>query len=106
MSLMQLMNKTVTIRRQVNTPDGMGGFETICTEIGQTVARISPTSSHTRAQYNQIGVAASHMVVAPSGADVCEGDQLIYGTRVLKINGITDPSEAGHHLELVCEEVR
>lgn len=100
------MNKNLIVQRKTEVPDGMGGFEASWVNIGYTAARISPTSAATRAQYNQLGIGASHTVFVPPRANVHEGDRLVYGSRVLKVNGITDPSEARHHLELVCEEVR
>jgi len=94
----------ITIQRKTRTPDGMGGWNTVSATVASTVARISPVSAKDRVQYEQLQYPVTHKVYVPGGTDVKPGDEVVLGTRKFSVKGVTNPSEVGHHLEVLCEE--
>lgn len=106
MSFATLLMHPVTVYRQTMAPDGKGGFTETWKETADYFARIAPASANTRVQYSKLGVSISHTVFALPSADIREGDRIHYGSRVFKVNGVTNPHEMNHHLEISCEEVK
>ena len=105
MSLLQLLDRTVTIRRKTRVSDGMGGFKESWTDVGTSAARISPVSAKDRIQYEQLQYPVTHKVYLPGTADIRAGDQIVLGSRLFAVQGKTNPSEEGHHFEVLCEEL-
>ncbi|HHV79087.1 MAG TPA: phage head closure protein [Firmicutes bacterium] len=104
MSLRQLLNQTVSIQRKERSPDGMGGWISDWVTVITTVARISPVSAKERIQYEQLQYPVTHKVYMLGSANVKPGDQIVFGARRFSVKGVTNPSEMGHHLEVLCEE--
>lgn len=108
MSIDALFDRTVVIERTGNRiSDGMGGFTTgPPILIPDLPVRISPLSARDRVLYQQYQYPVTHKVFAPGEAGVSPGEALVLddGRRLL-VHGVLNPSEAGHHLELLCEEI-
>jgi head-tail adaptor len=108
MSIEALFDRTVSIERQGSkVSDGMGGFISGPPIVVPNVpVRISPLSARDRVLYQQYQYPVTHKVFAPGEAGVSPGEALILddGRRLL-VHGVLNPSEAGHHLELLCEEI-
>lgn len=106
MSFANLLLHPISVQREKLAPDGKGGFNKTWEPVADYFARIVPASANTRVQYSKLGVSISHTVFALPSADIREGDRIHYGSRVFKVNGVTNPHEMNHHLEISCEEVK
>lgn len=105
MSFNQMLNKVLIIERKKPTPDGAGGETLAWVAIGTTKAMVSPASLNSVVKYQAMGVNISHTVYLPPTAEVIDGDRFLYGARRLYVKGgPKNPAEAGHHLEVQCEE--
>ena len=102
-----LLNHTFTILRRERTSDGQGGWAITYTLLGSAEGRMRPASSTERevaaAEQRQI----SHVLyVAAGGTDIARGDLVTGGGITVDIQGVREPSQAGHHLEIDCLEVQ
>lgn len=95
----------VAIQRRTRIPDGAGSWTEDWTAVAATVARVSPISARDRLQYAQMEYPVTHKVYLPGSADVRPEDRIVLGGRTLAVKGVVNPSELGHHLEVLCEEL-
>lgn len=102
-----LLNHTFTIMRRERTSDGQGGWTITYVEIGSAEGRIRPASSGEREVAAQEQRQISHVLyVAAGGTDIARGDLVIGGQLTVDVQGIREPSQAGHHLEIDCLETQ
>lgn len=101
-----LLNNTFSISRSRRTPDGRGGWAVDYVEIGTARGRIRPASSSERESAAQEQRLITHVLYLPAGTDVARGDRVTLGALVVDVEGIREPSRAGHHLEIDCREVQ
>lgn len=105
MSIRRLLDKTVTVRRlRADLPDGQGGYRFTEAEQWTAPARISPVSAREQVQYQQQQFPVTHRLYFLGSAGVRPGDEVGYGGRTFHVAGVVNPSEAGHHLEVLAEE--
>jgi SPP1 family predicted phage head-tail adaptor len=101
-----LLNHTFTIMRRGRTSDGQGGWTITYADIGNAEGRIRPASSAERevaaAEQRQI----SHVLYVVDGTDIARGDLVIGGGITVDVQGVREPSQAGHHLEIDCMETQ
>lgn len=99
-----LLNNTFTVSRRLRVSDGQGGWPIAYVTIGTVEGRIRPTSSNERvvaaAEEQQI----SHVLYVAHGSDVVRGDLVECGDLAVEVLGVREPSLAGKHLEIDCQE--
>jgi head-tail adaptor len=108
-----LLNNTFTISRRTRTADGQGGWSIEYTAVDEASGRIRPATGTERevaaAEEQQI----SHVLYLAADTDIERGDRVACGTGsgdpaarelVVDVQGIREPSLAGHHLEVDCLE--
>lgn len=99
-----LLNNDFLVFRRERTSDGQGGWPYVPTQIGEVRGRIRPASSQERVEARQEGREITHVFYAVSGVDVARGDTLITDGLLVEVEGVREPSTAGHHLEVDCRE--
>lgn len=99
-----LYRHMVSIIRQQKVADALGGWTEQLVTVGIFWAAIAPVSAERRLRYMQLQARVTHSVFIRGKADVRAGDVVNFGTRKLRVQGVINPAETGHHLELVCEE--
>jgi len=101
-----LLNHTFTIWRRERTSDGQGGWAITYALLGSAEGRMRPASSAERevaaAEQRQI----SHVLYVVDGTDIARGDLVVGGGLTVDIQGVREPSQAGHHLEIDCLEMQ
>ena len=100
------LNHTFTIMRRERTSDGQGGWPILYGDSWSAEGRMRPASSAERevaaAEQRQI----SHVLYVVAGTDIARGDLVIGGGIMVDIQGVREPSQAEHHLEIDCMETQ
>ena len=78
---------TATRTRQVETPDGMGGYSTT-SSTASYACRIAPTSGRELEIAARLTSAVAFTVTLPHDADVTASDELVVSGRTLKIMAV------------------
>ncbi|MCB9135160.1 MAG: phage head closure protein [Anaerolineales bacterium] len=99
-----LMNHDFFVFRRERTSDGQGGWSFVPTQIGEVQGRIRPATSQERVEARQEGREITHVFYAVAGTDVARGDTLVTDGLLVEVEGVREPSKAGHHLEVDCRE--
>jgi SPP1 family predicted phage head-tail adaptor len=101
-----LLNNWFVISRQEKMSDGQGGWLTSYVSIGIVRGRIRPASSSERqvAQENQRQI--THVLYVLPKTDIARGDLVTCDGLAVDVQGVRDPSFAGHHLEVDCVETQ
>jgi len=101
-----LLNQTFTQSRIVRTSGGSGKWPESLTELGTVLGRLRPASSTERevaaAEQRQI----SHVLYTLADVDIQRGDEMEGDGVIVAVQGVREPSRAGHHLEIDCLEVQ
>ncbi len=104
-----LYNQTLTLQSVTETADSQGGVTSVWADVGNFRGRISPLSSAERLAQNKVGQFTSHWVYCDpmivTTANRIKYDYSTTGTAYFEILGITNPSEAYHHLEINAREL-
>jgi SPP1 family predicted phage head-tail adaptor len=85
-------------------PDGAGGSTLVWGAVATLSADVVPLKAEEREVGEGLADVVSHRIVIRQRDDVAAGDRFRLGTRVFRINGITDPEEDGRYLVCLCEE--
>ena len=102
-----LLNRNFFVFRRERAADGQGGWPfDFVQQPGTVRGRIRPASSAERERAGQERRDITHVFYAVSGADVARGDRLVTDGLVVDVEGVREPSRAGHHLEVDCREVQ
>lgn len=99
-----LYNNTLTLQSLTETDDGQGGVTTSWGGDSLFKARISPITSQERMLQNKAMQTTTHRIYCDNMA-VTTKDRIKWGDVYFEIIGITNPSEAYHHLEIDCREM-
>lgn len=99
-----LLNHTFAAYRRDRIADGQGGWSIVWTDLGTLPGRIRPASSTERDVAQQEGREITHVFYCRVGTGIERGDRLEYGDLVVDVQGVRQPSLAGHHLEVDCLE--
>jgi SPP1 family predicted phage head-tail adaptor len=99
-----LFNNTLTLQTLAETADGQGGTTSVWTDAGSFRARISSLSAQERLIQNKTTAVSTHKIFCDS-MTVTTADRIKWGDVYFQITGITNPSEAYHHLELLVTEI-
>ncbi len=105
-SIRPLLNHTFTLYRPEREPDGQGGWRQALVEVGELCGRLRPASGAERTVAAQEQRQISHVLYVEGGADVRRGDVVVGAGVEVLVQGVREPSRAGHHLEIDCLEVQ
>jgi SPP1 family predicted phage head-tail adaptor len=108
-----LRNSAFEQSRLSRVSDGQGGWARAYVDLGEVAGRIRPASAQEREVALQEQRHITHVLYVEAGEDIERGDRLEYiagdSDRVgllFEIQGVREPSIAGHHLEIDCLEVQ
>jgi SPP1 family predicted phage head-tail adaptor len=90
------------VRRR--TSDGQGGWAIDYVSLAPVQGRMRPASSTERERAAQENHQITHIFYCLAGESVARGDRLGYGGLLVDVVGVREPSLAGEHLEIDCEE--
>ena len=99
-----LLNQTLTLQVFTETTDSQGGVTTTWADSGNFRARISPITAQERMLQNKNTMTTTHRIYCDV-MDVTPKDRITWGSYLFEIIGITNPSEAYHHLEIDVREI-
>ena len=99
-----LYNNILTLQTLTETADGVGGVTTAWEDIGSFKGRISPLSAQERLQQDKTVMGTTHRIYCDN-MNVSPKNRIRWGTYYFEIIGITNPSEAYHHLEIDAREI-
>jgi head-tail adaptor len=98
----RLLNASADVYRDVRTPDGMGGFTTVWTNIATVPARFAQSTAIERVLGGQSGESQTHTVYLIPGTDVQRGDRLHRGSDEFLVLSVSEPSMPGTYLAASC----
>jgi SPP1 family predicted phage head-tail adaptor len=101
-----LLNNWFMISRRERTSDGQGGWEITYMAIGLVRGRIRPASSSEQQVAQEQQRQITHVLYVLPGTDIERGDLMTCEGLAVDVQGVRDPSQAGHHLEVDCVEVQ
>lgn len=101
-----LFNHTFAISRTTRASDGQGGWAEVVDSSWEVLGRMRPASSAERQVAAQEQRHLSHVLYLLAGTDVARGDLVSGGGVTVLVRGVREPSQAGHHLEVDCQEVQ
>lgn len=93
-----------TISRRRRTPNGQGGWQIDYVDIGTVRGRIRPATSREREEAARRQRDITHVLYVFTAEDIVRGDRVSLAGFVVNVEGIREPSKAGHHLEIDCLE--
>lgn len=103
-NLAKRLKHRVTLRREQNTPDGMGGIIEGWTDVATLWAGVEPRRARELVEAEGITNEVTHVVIIRHRSDVGPDDSIRYQSRDFKILSIVNPEESNRYLELVCQE--
>ncbi len=101
-----LLNNDFLVSRPVRISNGQGGWAVAYTPIGTVRGRMRPASGSERDVADQLGRAISHVWYVVAGEDVQRDDLVELDELRVIVQGVKEPSEADHHLEIDCLEIQ
>ena len=102
-----LLNRDYTIYPKVRTSDGQGGWTESYEPVGTAVrGRMRPVSGSERESASQYGRDITHVLYVPATVDIRRGDLVAGGGITVEVQGVREPSQAGHHFEVDCLETQ
>ncbi len=99
-----LLNHTLTLQVFTETADGMGGVATSWASSGTFRGRVSPLTSQERLIQDKTTNTTTHKIYCDN-MTISPKDRIQWGSYYFEITGITNPSEAFHHLEISVREI-
>jgi SPP1 family predicted phage head-tail adaptor len=99
------MDRRVGIQSEAKTADGQGGWTSAWSTDAEVWAYVRPLKGYERMQAMHLKSPTTHKVTIRYRDGVTAAQRLLYGSRVLHINGVVNPDEANRFLELLCVEV-
>jgi len=99
-----LLNHEFAVERRARVGDGQGGWTITYISIGTVWGRMRPATANERVRADAEEEQISHVLYVRADEDIARGDRVTYGTLVVEVLGIREPSEAGHHWEIDCLE--
>lgn len=99
----------VTIQRLVETRDAFGQMVESWTDVGTFYADLHHLNGREVTNAMQLKPEATHMVgmryVEPNGSPIRPADQILYKTRVFKIQDVDNVDELNREYKILCTEV-
>lgn len=72
------LDQRVTLRRQVRTPDEMGGDTVAWTDIDEVWAKVRPMTGNERQHSDRVNLQANYVIVIRHRDDVTERDIVVW----------------------------
>jgi head-tail adaptor len=104
--LESLLNADYIVFRQQRQSDGQGGWLMSYAELGAVRGRLRPVSSRERETAALEQRQISHVFYCLAGTDIARGDMIEGNGLVVVVQGVREPSQAGHHYEVDCLELQ
>lgn len=101
-----LFNTTFTVSVKARTSDGRGGWAVSWKEAGSVVGRMRPASAAERLMAAQRQATLSHVLYVSAEEAIQRGNRVSDGERAWEVVAVREPSLAGHHLEIECQETQ
>lgn len=101
-----LFNSTFTISIKTRASDGRGGWVVSWEEAGSVEGRMRPASATERLMAAQRQATLSHVLYVDADETIQRGNRISDGERTWDVVAIREPSLAGHHLEIECQEIQ
>jgi SPP1 family predicted phage head-tail adaptor len=98
------LNKRVVIQAQTKTPDGLGGFVVVYSDLATVWAAIWPVSATERVSANTITLINTHRIRIRYRMGFKSSWRIKFGNRYFSIVSIINPNEANEYLDLMCKE--
>ncbi len=99
-----LFNQTLTLQSSTLIDDGQGGQTETWADVGSFRGRISPLTAQERLLQNKETMLTTHRIYCDP-MTVTPENRIKWGAYYFEIIGITNPSEAYHHLEIDAGEI-
>lgn len=99
----KLRNK-ITIERETQTKNAIGGFSSAWATHIQPFAYIKPVSGYERLQAQKLEADISHKIYIRYVTDILPTDRVLFKGRYMQIRAILDLEERNKWLELTCVE--
>jgi head-tail adaptor len=93
-----MLNSSAEVWREIRSPDGMGGFDSVWTLVDTVRARFSQPSAAERVVAASSGADLGQPVYLRADADVVRGDRLIRGEAAFEVLAVFQPSEPNTYL--------
>lgn len=100
---------SITVQRQVNTPDGAGGFVRTWNDLYAGLrAAVVPMSGEEVVDAQRLNYTATHNVYLyyPDAQGINSADRIVFDGRVFLVKDPRNVAEAGALLKVRCEEGR
>ena len=101
-----LFNSVFIVMRKIRASDAQGGWSESMTTVGTILGRMCPGSASERDVGDQRQSQISHVLYCPATIDIHRGDTVTGESRTYKVVAVREPSHAGHHLEIDCQETQ
>lgn len=99
-----LLNNIFTVERRRRSPDGQGGWAIDYVATDPVRGRIRPATSREREVASREEQLITHVLYVVAGPDIVRGDRVTVGNLMVEVLGVREPSKAGEHLEIDCQE--
>lgn len=106
MGITALFNNDFTISREVRIDNGQGGWARAYTQIAVVRGRLRPASGSENEVAAQERRQITHVLYVLAGQDIQRNDLVEGDGVIVKVQGVREPSRAGHHLEIDCVETQ
>lgn len=104
MTFEALLNNAFIVYRKARTFDGQGGWAESWVEAGSVQGRLRPVVGREGETADQEQRVVTHVLYTLPDVEIQRGDMVIGAGQVVDVLGIREPSHAGHHWEIDCEE--
>jgi len=104
MTFISLLIDTFVIWRKERVFDGQGGWAESLVEVGSIAGRLRPVVGREGDSADQAQRVVTHVLYTLPAVDIQRGDMAVGAGKTVEVLGIRDPSHAGHHWEIDCEE--
>ena len=101
-----LLNNTFTVSVKARASNGQGGWVVTWEEAGSVEGRMRPASATERLNAAQRQAMLSHVLYVDADEAIQRGNRVSDGERTWDVIAIREPSLAGHHLEIECQEIQ
>ena len=100
------LNRRITIQKQINTPDGEGGYSIAWATFISTFAKVDSNAGSEPYFADQLYPHAQFSITIRYRKGIIPGMRILLGTHTLRIRSIVDPTYEHVYLTLRCEELQ
>jgi len=107
MALIEMLyNHSYVVIRKTRASDGQGGWGETWATVATITGRMRPASAAEATAAAQRQAQISHVLYCGPDTNVARGDRVTGQERLWTVVAIREPSHAGHHLEVDCNETQ